>query len=127
MSQASFTPALGHDWVISRLDDPSYVGYGVFDYVHYCRRCELRIYVNSAAPSSYYGDVDNNGKIEVSDALMALQAYVKTRTLTDDQFTRADIDADGSHHGHRRIVYTAVFGGTKSLIPRRPNVIQKPT
>lgn len=96
MSQASFTPALGHDWVISRLDDPSYVGYGVFDYVHYCRRCELRIYVNSAAPSSYYGDVDNNGKIEASDALMALQAYVKTRTLTDDQFTRADIDADGA-------------------------------
>ena len=87
---------MGHNWVISRLDDPSYVGYGVFDYVHYCRRCELRIYVNSSAPSSYYGDVDNNGKIEASDALMALQAYVKSRTLTDEQFTRADVDADGS-------------------------------
>ena len=96
MSQASFTPALGHDWIISKLDDPAYEGYVIFNFVHYCRRCELRIYVNSSAPSSYYGDVDNNGKVEASDALMALQAYVKMRTLTDDQFTRADIDADGA-------------------------------
>ena len=86
--------ALGHDWVVAVEEYEHSAYYGMTR--HYCRRCELRIYVNSAAPSSYYGDVDNNGKIEASDALMALQAYVKTRILTDDQFTRADIDADGA-------------------------------
>ena len=95
MSQASFTPALGHNWVISRLDDPSYVGYGIFDSVYYCRRCELRVYVNGDYLPAL-GDVDLNGSVTVTDALLALQASVGKLELSSDSFVQADVNRDNA-------------------------------
>lgn len=38
------------------------------------------------------GDVDDNGKINVSDAVLVLQAYVGKKELTDAQTAAADVD-----------------------------------
>ena len=92
----TFTPALGHDFVISKLDDPSYVGYGVAEYLYYCRRCELRIYVNGAGPTPVLGDVDRNGTVNAADALLALQATVGKVELTYEQFVQADVNRDST-------------------------------
>ena len=96
LSDMTFTPALGHDFVISKLDDPSYVGYGVAEYLYYCRRCELRIYVNGAGPTPVLGDVDRNGTVNAADALLALQATVGKVELTYEQFVQADVNRDST-------------------------------
>ena len=41
-----------------------------------------------------YGDVDGDGVVTVKDALMTLQAYVKTLELTDSQKIAADVDGE---------------------------------
>ena len=42
-----------------------------------------------------YGDIDDNGSIDASDALEALQHSVHLRTLTGDSLKRADVDGSG--------------------------------
>lgn len=44
LTKPTQTAALGHNWVITALDDPVYVDYGVARYRYYCPRCELRLY-----------------------------------------------------------------------------------
>ena len=43
-----------------------------------------------------YGDVNGDGKVDIVDALMALQASAEKIELTEEQTTLADIDADGT-------------------------------
>ena len=47
------------------------------------------------APDVTYGDVNNDGKIDASDALEALQHSVELKTLEGDAFTAADVTNDG--------------------------------
>lgn len=42
-----------------------------------------------------YGDVDENGKVEASDALATLRYVVQLTTLTEKQQTAANVDGDG--------------------------------
>ena len=42
------------------------------------------------------GDVNGDGKVDIVDALMALQASAEKIELTEEQTTLADIDADGT-------------------------------
>jgi len=42
------------------------------------------------------GDVDNNGKVDYSDALLALRASIQLETLEPDSAERADVDNSGS-------------------------------
>ena len=44
LTKPTQTAALGHNWVLTALDDPVYVDYGVARYRYYCPRCELRLY-----------------------------------------------------------------------------------
>ncbi|MGM9523402.1 MAG: leucine-rich repeat protein [Faecousia sp.] len=44
LTKPTQTVALGHNWVITALDNPAYVDYGVARYLYYCTRCELRLY-----------------------------------------------------------------------------------
>ena len=44
LTKPTQTAALGHNWVITALDDPVYVDYGVARYRYYCPRCGLRLY-----------------------------------------------------------------------------------
>ena len=46
------------------------------------------------APDVTYGDVNNDGKIDASDALEALQHSVELKTLEGDAFTAADVTND---------------------------------
>ena len=50
----------------------------------------------SAEPDVTYGDVNNDGKIDASDALEALQHSVELKTLEGDAFTAADVTNDGT-------------------------------
>lgn len=47
------------------------------------------------APAITYGDLNGDGSINASDALLALQHSVKLITLEDDVFTAADVDKSG--------------------------------
>lgn len=49
----------------------------------------------AASPDAAYGDVDGNGTVDASDALMVLQSSVQLRTLTADQAILADVNTDG--------------------------------
>ena len=42
-----------------------------------------------------YGDVDNNGKVDASDALLSLQSSVRLRSLGGAEVTSADVDDNG--------------------------------
>lgn len=48
-----------------------------------------------ADDDGFYGDLDSNGAVNASDALLCLQASVQLITLTDEQATAADVDANG--------------------------------
>ena len=50
----------------------------------------------SAEPDVTYGDVNNDGKIDASDALEALQHSVELKKLEGDAFTAADVTNDGT-------------------------------
>lgn len=65
---------------------------GVMEY--HCTVCgQTR---QEAIPSTVImGDVDCNGKVELVDALMLLQAVAGKRTLDEGQMLRADLNADG--------------------------------
>ncbi len=45
-------------------------------------------------PDIAYGDVDGNGKVEASDALMVLKSVVGKIQLTDEEFARAELDGN---------------------------------
>ena len=47
-------------------------------------------------PSGLLGDVDGNGTVTVSDAIMALRCAMGIMTLTSEQRARADMDGNGT-------------------------------
>ena len=47
-------------------------------------------------PEGIPGDVDGNGSVTVSDAIMALRCAMGIMTLTPEQFARADMDGSGT-------------------------------
>ncbi len=49
----------------------------------------------SMAATNNWGDGDNNGKINASDALIVLKVTVGKQTVTDDVFVQLDVDASG--------------------------------
>lgn len=59
--------------------------------------CELQLICGKPDEDEQilYGDVDANGKIEATDALWTLQAFVGSRQLDEKAFKAADVDADG--------------------------------
>ena len=59
--------------------------------------CELQLICGKPDEDEQilYGDVDTNGKIEATDALWTLQAFVGSRQLDEKAFKAADVDADG--------------------------------
>ncbi len=56
----------------------------------------LSCVVFASAADLTYGDVNNDARINSSDALLVLQHSVKNIELKDDQFTAADVNADGN-------------------------------
>ena len=54
--------------------------------------CLLAVSVPFAASAASMGDIDGDGNINASDALMALQSSVGLRELTAEEFDRADVD-----------------------------------
>ena len=57
------------------------------------------------------GDVNLDGHITSSDALLALQASVGKITLESARQNAADVDKDGSVTATDAPAYTSVFGG----------------
>ncbi len=49
----------------------------------------------SAAASTRLGDVDGNGVVEMSDAVMVVKYEGRSLKLTDEQLKRADYNSDG--------------------------------
>lgn len=106
LSSPSQTAPLGHDWVVQPLNDPNATDYGYAKYRHYCRRCELRLYVDSPVLPSGGGngnggedggdgDVNRDGVVNASDALLVLKAAVGKAVLTDSETISGDMNRDG--------------------------------
>ena len=49
----------------------------------------------SAAPTRLKGDINNDGKVNVADAMIAIQVLKGKKNLTGDDFSAADMDGDG--------------------------------
>ena len=56
----------------------------------------LKVAMEKLQETVAYGDVNGDGKVDIVDALMALQASAEKIELTEEQTTLADIDADGT-------------------------------
>ena len=56
----------------------------------------LKVAMEKLQEAIAYGDVNGDGKVDIVDALMALQASAEKIELTEEQTTLADIDADGT-------------------------------
>lgn len=52
--------------------------------------------VKAEAQTLYYGDVDTNGVVEASDALLVLKYVVKLQNFSTTQLAIADLDGNGS-------------------------------
>ena len=48
-----------------------------------------------SAPGINYGDVNNDGSIDVRDVVLVMQYIIGLRDLTEDQFKAADVNRDG--------------------------------
>ena len=51
--------------------------------------------MTAAADTLSFGDVDGDGAVDSSDALLVMRTSVGLETLTDDQFDRGDVNSDG--------------------------------
>lgn len=80
----------GKDFVLGKNTLEVYVTENVKFYDTY----EIEI-VKDSSPKPIMGDVDNNGIINSSDALLVLQHSVRLITLTSAQKTYADLDNNG--------------------------------
>ena len=49
----------------------------------------------STAPTRLKGDINNDGKVNVADAMIAIQVLKGKKNLTGDDFSAADMDGDG--------------------------------
>ena len=64
-----------------------------------------------------YGDVDGDGVVTVKDALMTLQAYVKTLELTDSQKIAADVDGESGVSIKDALLILQYFVGIVTKFP----------
>ncbi|MBQ9879799.1 MAG: dockerin type I repeat-containing protein [Clostridia bacterium] len=73
------------------------------------------------------GDVDGSGKVDSTDARLALRAAAKLDTLTSEQFTAADVDSNGKVDSvdARMILRVAARLDTFPDSPTQP--VQQPT
>lgn len=106
LSGTSQTPTESNIYYIDQdsPDSTKTVTFGI--YPKAMQKGEYHVYISSSSSSltevasfSYYqpyklGDVNDDGKINSSDALMALQSAVKKIELTDTQFLAADVNKD---------------------------------
>lgn len=85
---SSYVTTAGIDYYIEAFDGVSYT---------YSRTAEnpYNILVKEAIGNDQLGDVDGDGKITNKDALMIIQAVNDLLNLTEDEFTRADLNKDG--------------------------------
>ncbi|MBQ9880131.1 MAG: dockerin type I repeat-containing protein [Clostridia bacterium] len=58
-------------------------------------KCDACGYVMPVAPGANLGDVNLDGKVDATDARLALRAAAKLDTLTGQAFTNADVDGNG--------------------------------
>ncbi len=72
-----------------------YIGYPGGDYITYQSVAGL-CYVPTDEPEYQQGDIDMDGIVSVSDALLALRCGMEIVTLTPQQLTLGDMDGDGS-------------------------------
>ena len=72
-----------------------YIGYPGGDYITYQSVAGL-CYVPADEPEYQQGDIDMDGIVSVSDALLALRCGMEIVTLTPQQLTLGDMDGDGS-------------------------------
>ncbi|MBR0156508.1 MAG: dockerin type I repeat-containing protein [Clostridia bacterium] len=59
------------------------------------RVMEVKVVKNGGTPGSGNGDVDGNGTVNVTDAVMALRHAMGIITLTSEQIHRGDVDGNG--------------------------------
>lgn len=64
-----------------------------------------------------YGDVDGDGVVTVKDALMTLQAYVKTLELNDSQKIAADVDGESGVSIKDALLILQYFVGSVTKFP----------
>lgn len=55
----------------------------------------VRLTIRSAEPEIVYGDVNGDGKINMTDATIIFQFYAQRRELTEAQIKAADVNGDG--------------------------------
>ena len=88
------TPAYGHsvkDWTVVRAATKDSDGErrGV------CLRCGKTVNETIPAPTVTRGDVNEDGKVNSTDARMILQAAARTLSFTDAQIAAGDVDGSG--------------------------------
>lgn len=71
--------------------------------------------VEESAPAYLPGDVDKNGKINSSDALMIVEKAVGSRTLTSEQTKAADINRDGCVGSADALIVLNISAGADSV------------
>ncbi|MDO5311663.1 MAG: phage tail tip lysozyme [Clostridia bacterium] len=68
-----------------------------------------------SAPSVSIGDVNNDGKINSSDALLVVQSSVGLKTLTSAQFKAADVDKNGKVTSADSLIILNISTGNESI------------
>ena len=69
----------------------------IFDYVRIADAANVEFYKFGSSGSEYaLGDVNMDGSVSVSDALMVLRCTMGLETLSDAQLERADFNCDGT-------------------------------
>lgn len=82
LTKPTQTAALGHNWVITALDKPSYTDYGVARYRHYCTRCGLRLYKDTGGQ----GEHEHSYTISVIPPTCTEQGYTLHNCACGDSY-----------------------------------------
>lgn len=81
--------------LVSRTQSVLYHADGSYEILDYPTAYINNPYRFSKRTLVIYGDVDNDGQVNASDALLALQASVNLRSLCGSEVTTADVNNDG--------------------------------
>ncbi|MBO5786636.1 MAG: dockerin type I repeat-containing protein [Clostridia bacterium] len=71
-----------------------------------------RIVIGSGEMNEILGDVNNDGKIDQYDYVLVKRHHFNTRTLTDDEATRADANKDGKVDTYDYLLIARHYFGT---------------
>ena len=71
-------------------------------------------YVNPPAPDAD-GDIDGNGVVDMSDALLAMRKSMGLITLTEEQMTHADVNGDGIVNTEDSVIIARIALGLETL------------